>query len=158
MEAISRDLNDQLLKVLGSRRMMYMEYDDFERTTAGAEAVFHTWDDLIKEFTNVARDVTRKRSEKFLPIKINPAHAKLQERVIFVREFRKQHEQLHQTIVRVMTSPRAKTSTVVVDGQVKSVLEEESVSISDINAVEEVKLAYESVKNIDILDVSPGKR
>ncbi|CAO3629084.1 unnamed protein product [Cunninghamella echinulata] len=155
VEAISRDLNDQLLKVLGSRRMMYMEYDDFERTTAGAEAVFHTWDDLIKEFTNVARDVTRKRSEKFLPIKINPAHAKLQERVTFVRDFRKQHEQLHQTIVRVMTSPRAKTSTVVVDGQVKSVMEEESVSISDINAVEEVKLAYESVKNIDVLDVTP---
>ncbi|KAI7869607.1 dynein heavy chain [Mucor mucedo] len=156
VEAISRDLNDQLLKVLGSRRMMYMEYDDFERTTAGAEAVFHTWDELIKEFTNVARDVTRKRSEKFLPIKINPAHAKLQERVIFVRAFRKQHEQLHQTIVRVMTSPRAKKATVVVDGQVKSVMEEEeSVSISDINAVEEVKLAYESVKNIDVLDVSP---
>ncbi|CAO0793713.1 unnamed protein product [Mucor circinelloides] len=156
VEAISRDLNDQLLKVLGSRRMMYMEYDDFERTTAGAESVFHTWDDLIKEFTNVARDVTRKRSEKFLPIKINPAHAKLQERVTFVRAFRKQHEQLHQTIVRVMTSPRAKKATVVVDGQVKSVIEEEeSVSISDINAVEEVKLAYESVKNIDVLDVSP---
>ncbi|KAI8328287.1 dynein heavy chain [Blakeslea trispora] len=156
VEAISRDLNDQLLKVLGSRRMMYMEYDDFERTTAGAELVFHTWDDLIKEFTNVARDVTRKRSEKFLPIKINPAHAKLQERVTFVRAFRKQHEQLHQTIVRVMTSPRAKKATVVVDGQVKSVMEEEeSVSISDINAVEEVKLAYESVKNIDVLDVSP---
>ncbi|KAL0081796.1 dynein heavy chain [Phycomyces blakesleeanus] len=156
VEAISRDLNDQLLKVLGSRRLMYMEYEDFERTTSGAEAVFHTWDDLIKEFTNVARDVTRKRSEKFLPIKINPAHAKLQERVTFVRAFRKQHEQLHQTIVRVMTSPRAKKSTVVVDGQVKMTMEEEeSVSISDINAVEEVKLAYESVKNIDVLDVSP---
>ncbi|KAI8974487.1 dynein heavy chain [Pilobolus umbonatus] len=156
VEAISRDLNDQLLKVLGSRRMMYMEYEDFERTTAGAESVFNTWDELIKEFTNVARDVTRKRSEKFLPIKINPAHAKLQERVVFVRAFRKQHDQLHQTIVRVMTSPRAKKAIVVVDGQVKSVMEEEeSVSISDINAVEEVKLAYESVKNIDVLDVSP---
>lgn len=158
VEAISRDLNDQLLKVLGSRRLMYMEYDDFEKTTAGAEAVFQTWDDLIKEFTNVARDVTRKRSEKFMPIKINAAHAKLQERVTFVRAFRKQHEQLHQTIVRVMTSPRAKKSTVVVDGQVNSVMEEEeSISISDINAVEEVKLAYESVKNIDVLDVTPGK-
>ncbi|KAJ8651627.1 hypothetical protein O0I10_012803 [Lichtheimia ornata] len=156
VEAISRDLNDQLLKVLGSRRLMYMEYDDFEKTTAGAEAVFQTWDDLIKEFTNVARDVTRKRSEKFMPIKINAAHAKLQERVTFVRAFRKQHEQLHQTIVRVMTSPRAKKSTVVVDGQVNSVMEEEeSISISDINAVEEVKLAYESVKNIDVLDVTP---
>ncbi|CAM0135389.1 unnamed protein product [Umbelopsis sp. WA50703] len=156
VEAISRDLNDQLLKVLGSRKLMYMEYDDFEKAMASAEAVFHTWDDLIKEFTNVARDVTRKRSEKFLPIKINPAHAKLEERVTFVRAFRKQHEQLHQTIVKVMTSPRAKKAQVVEDGQVRSILkEEESVSVSDINSVDEVKLAYDSVKDIEVLDVSP---
>ncbi|CAG8697774.1 1167_t:CDS:2, partial [Ambispora gerdemannii] len=37
VEAISRDLNDQLLKVLGSRRLMYMEYDDFEKVMIGAE-------------------------------------------------------------------------------------------------------------------------
>ncbi|KAL1922601.1 uncharacterized protein VTP21DRAFT_10140 [Calcarisporiella thermophila] len=141
VEAISRDLNDQLLKVLGSRKLMYMEYEDFERITAGAEEVFHTWDDLIKEFTNVAREVTRKRSEKFLPIKINPAHAKLQERVTYVRTFREQHEQLHQTILRVMV-------------QSGGGAEEESVSVSDINAVEEVKLAYDCVRNIDVLDVS----
>jgi dynein heavy chain 1 len=35
------------------------------------------WGDLIKEFTNVTREVTRKRSEKFIPIKVQPAHAKL---------------------------------------------------------------------------------
>src|SRR5690349_5872761 len=84
VEAISRDLNDQLLRVLGSRRLMYMEYDEFEKATAGAIEVFKIWDDVIKEFTNVAREVTRKRSEKFLPIKINPAHAKVQERILFV--------------------------------------------------------------------------
>ncbi|CAG8595006.1 13150_t:CDS:1, partial [Ambispora gerdemannii] len=82
----------------------------------GAEEVFRTWEEVIKEFTNVAREVTRKRSEKFIPIIIHAAHSKLQERVTFVRGFRKQHEQL--------------------------------------NSMEKVKLAYESVKDIDVLDVS----
>ncbi|RUS15357.1 dynein heavy chain, N-terminal region 1-domain-containing protein, partial [Endogone sp. FLAS-F59071] len=154
VEAISHDLNDQLLKVLGSRRLMYMEYDDFEKATAGAVDVFRTWDDQIKEFTNVARDVTRKFKEKFLPIRFNSAHAKLQERVTFVRAFRKQHEQLHQTIVRVMTDPKGKKAVILSsDGVAESLVEEaESISISDINSVEEVKHAYESVKNIDVLE------
>ncbi|KAF9140779.1 hypothetical protein BGX30_005985 [Mortierella sp. GBA39] len=150
VEAISRDLNEQLLRVLGSRRLMYMDYDDFEKATAGAVEVFKTWDDLIKEFTYVARDVIHKRSEKFLPIKINPAHAKLQERVGFVRNFRKQHEQLHQTILKVMTKPSglsASRATLEIE-------ESESVSLSDVNAVEEVNLAYDSVKNVEVLDVS----
>ncbi|GBC42059.2 dynein heavy chain [Rhizophagus irregularis DAOM 181602=DAOM 197198] len=124
VEAISRDLNDQLLRVLGNRGLMYMEYEDFEKIMSGAEDVFKTWDENIKEFKDIARDVTRKRSDKFIPIKISPAHDKLQERVAFVRNFRKQHEQLHPTIVKV------------------------------INSMEEVKLAYESVKDIDVLDVS----
>ncbi|CAG8710109.1 2000_t:CDS:1, partial [Acaulospora colombiana] len=56
--------------------------------------VFRAWDDYIKDFTNVAREVTRKRSEKFIPIKINPAHAKLVERARYLRDWRRQHEQL----------------------------------------------------------------
>ncbi|CAI2172645.1 16667_t:CDS:10, partial [Funneliformis geosporum] len=155
VEAISRDLNDQLLKVLGSRRLMYMDYDDFEKVMAGAEDVFRTWDEMIKEFTNVARDMTRKRQDKFIPIKISPAHDKLQERVYFVRNFRKQHEQLHQTIVKVMSQPKGTTSKIMVEGEDKVVRqEEESVNMNDVNSMEEIKLAYESVKDIDVLDVS----
>jgi hypothetical protein len=44
--------------------------------------------------------VTRKRSEKFIPIKVVPAHAKLQERTRYLRDWRKQHEQ-----PAVMTGP-----------------------------------------------------
>ncbi|PKY36702.1 hypothetical protein RhiirB3_533611, partial [Rhizophagus irregularis] len=43
VEAISRDLNDQLLRVLGNRGLMYMEYEDFEKIMSGAEDVFKTW-------------------------------------------------------------------------------------------------------------------
>jgi hypothetical protein len=72
----------------------------FQIMTA-AHGVFRTWDDSVKDFTNVAREVTRKRSEKFIPIKINPAHAKLVERVRYLRDWRKKHEQL-----AVTTAPR----------------------------------------------------
>lgn len=133
---------------------MYMEYEDFEKIMSGAEDVFKTWDENIKEFKDIARDVTRKRSDKFIPIKISPAHDKLQERVAFVRNFRKQHEQLHQTIVKVMSQPKT-TTKIVVEGEDKVVRqEEESANTNDINSMEEVKLAYESVKDIDVLDVS----
>jgi len=62
--------------------------------------IFRTWDDLIKEFANVAREVTRKRSEKFIPIKVIHAHAKLQEQTRYLRDWRMQYEQL-----AVMTGP-----------------------------------------------------
>jgi len=130
---------------------MYMEYEEFEKATTGAIEVFKVWDEVIKEFTNVAREVTRKRSEKFLPIKINPAHAKVQERILFVCNFRKQHEQLHQTILKVMTKPSGFTTKTV------GAEDNEGVSLSDVNAVEEVRVAYDSVKDVDVLDVSPGK-
>ncbi|CAG8759205.1 12469_t:CDS:2, partial [Dentiscutata erythropus] len=146
VEAISRDLNDVLQKILCGRRLMYMEYNDFEKVMSGAEDVFRTWDEMIREFTNVARDVMRKNSYKFVPIKINPAHDKLQERVAFVRNFRRQHEQLYQTIVKIMIQPK-NAAKIVIEG-------EESFSIDDINSIKEVKVAYESVKDIDVLEVS----
>lgn len=75
-------------------------------------AVFSAWDDSLKEFTNVAREVTRKRSEKFLPIKINPAHAALQERVTYLRGFRKQHHEL-----QVMVGPLGTDTKRIGDGR-----------------------------------------
>lgn len=86
--------------MLSSQRLTYLDYPLFERAMAACQAVFLAWDDSFKEFTNVAREVTRKRSEKFIPIKISPVHAKLQERVLYFRQFRKQHHQL-----QVMVGP-----------------------------------------------------
>ncbi|CAG8502150.1 6068_t:CDS:10 [Scutellospora calospora] len=151
-EAISRDFNDVLLKVLDSHRLMYMDYNEFEKVIAGAEDVFITWDVLIREFTTVSRDVTRKRSDKFIPIKINPAHNILQERVAFVRNFRKRHEQL-QTIVTIMSQPKDALKTVI-KSENNIVQQEEGVIINAIKSMEEIKSAYESFKDIDVLDVS----
>lgn len=74
---------------------MYLSYPAFESAMSQSSLIFSTWDDSIKEFTNVAREVTRKRSEKFLPIKIESKEFfKLQERINYLRGWRKAHFQL----------------------------------------------------------------
>jgi dynein heavy chain 1 len=138
VEAISRDFNDQLLRILTSHRLPYTPYETFDRLLGQVTAIFRTWEDLIKEFTNVAREVTRKRSEKFIPIKVVNAHAKLQERTRYLRDWRKQHEQL-----AVMTGPTRGLSGSVLD-----------MGIGGMDMEEEVKEAYEVIKRIDVLDVS----
>jgi len=151
VEAISRDFNDQLLRILTSHRLPYTPYDMFERLLAQTMNIFRTWDDLMKEFTNVAREVTRRRSEKFIPIKISPAHAKLQERCRYLRDWRKQHEQL-----AVMTGPTKGLGGSFAGAGVAAGV----VGVRDAGGMdmeEEVKEAYEVVKRIDVLDVSVGK-
>ncbi|KAI0727592.1 dynein heavy chain, N-terminal region 1-domain-containing protein [Fomitopsis betulina] len=136
VEAISRDFNDQLLRVLTSHRLLYTPYETFERLLAQTVEIFRTWDDNIKEFTNVAREVTRKRMERFIPIKVVPAHAKLQDRCRYLRDWRKQHEQL-----AVMTGPTKGLGGV-------------GMEIGGVDMEAEVKEAYEVMKRIDVLDVS----
>jgi hypothetical protein len=139
VEAISRDFNDTLLRLLTSHRLAYTQYDTFERLLAQTATIFRTWDEWLKEFTNVAREVTRRRNEKFILIKITPAHTRLQERVRYLREWRKQHEQL-----AVMTGP---TKGLGLGGE----------GIGGMDMEEEVREAYEIVKRVDVLDVSQGK-
>ncbi|KAJ3336987.1 hypothetical protein HDU93_001788 [Gonapodya sp. JEL0774] len=153
VEAISRDLADQMLRVLTPRRLMYIPYSEFDRATAGCEGVFVTWEDEVKDFLPTARDLIRKRGEKPMPMKIVPAHAKLHERVKYVRQFRRGHEQLLETIQRVMGGEEDKK----VSSLAGTVGGESLVggSISGSTALEDVAQAYEIVKRVDVLDVSP---
>lgn len=145
--AISGDLDSQLHSLLSGRRLMHLEYRDFENLINVAEGVFKTWDDNIKDFTNVAREMSRKRSEKFIPIKINARHIATQERLAYIRTFRHGHEQLQRTIANVL-GPRS-----LEDGV--SAREARPDDIGDLDAVEEVAEAYAVLKDVDVLDVSP---
>ena len=114
-------------------------YDAFERLVSRTLNTFQTSDERMKELTIAAREVTKKRNEQFIPIKITPAHAKLQERTRYLREWQKQHEQLV-----VMTGPTLKGLGGV------------GMEVGGMDMEEEVKEAYETVKRIDMLDVSIG--
>jgi len=153
VEAISGDLDAQLHNLLSGRRLMHYDYGEFERLMNASDDVFRTWDDQLKDFTNVAREVTRKRSEKFIPIKIVPRHSATQERLQYLRTFRKAHEQLQRTVANVVEAHENATHRR--GGDDKGHLLSES--FGDMDAVGEVRQAYEALKDVDVLDLSPGK-
>jgi hypothetical protein len=64
VEAISHDFNDQLLRVLGSQRLMYMDHAKFEDVMALAADLFAAWDENMKDFTNVARESESRMSNQ----------------------------------------------------------------------------------------------
>lgn len=66
VEAISKDLNDQLIKILEEKRLMHQSFEDFIQVYQGACATLEIWDENIKEFITVARELTRKRGDKFI--------------------------------------------------------------------------------------------
>jgi dynein heavy chain 1 len=137
-EAISKDFNSQILSVLSTRKLMQIPFDDFLAIMRKCREAFHTWDENVKEFISICRDVTRKRSERFIPVKINPAHGLLQERLQFVELFRTQHEQLLSTIQKVIR-----------DGAGT-----EDLGLTDKGAIEDLQSAFEVIRGIDILDVT----
>lgn len=172
-----------------------------------AHLVFSAWDDSFKEFTNVAREVTRKRSEKFIPIKVSARHVKLEERVRYFRAFRKQHHQLLVMVGPLGSETTARTrgggagagaqgqdgegvgegegagegaaedgqeqaaaaaarewkstlGDIDMDAEVRLALSSSSFPVSSRSPSprvrRQVRQAYGSVKNVDVLDVSPG--
>ena len=66
VEAISKDLNDQLVKILDQKRLMYLSFEDFMEIYKGVCDITEIWDDNVKEFITIARELTRKRGDKFI--------------------------------------------------------------------------------------------
>jgi dynein heavy chain 1, cytosolic len=151
VEAISGDLDSQIHSLVHGRSIMHLEYPEFRDMMKKANAVWKAWDENLKDFTNVAREVMRRRNEKFIPIKIQPRHQKTLDRLQYVDTFRVNHEQLQRTIVNVLGSKSpASAATNGSVGEVPVLIEE----IGDVDASEEVAEAYAALKDVDVLDVS----
>lgn len=151
VEAISADLDSKLHSLLHGRSLMHLDYQGFSSVMKTADEIFATWDDNIKEFTNVAREVTRRRNDKFIPIKIQSRHAALQQRLKYVSTFRDNHEQLQRTIINVLGPKSGLENQVEKDMANGAVVIEE---MGDVDAVEEVKQAYDALRDVDLLDTS----
>ncbi|XP_065449670.1 cytoplasmic dynein 1 heavy chain 1-like isoform X1 [Chrysemys picta bellii] len=159
VEAISRDLSSQLLKVLGTRKLMHVAYEEFEKVMVACFEVFHTWDDEYEKLQVLLRDIVKRKREENLKMvwRINPAHRKLQARLDQMRKFRRQHEQLRAVIVRVLR-PQVTAVAQQNQGDVPEPQDMKAAEVlfdsADANAIKEVNLAYENVKEVDGLDVS----
>jgi dynein heavy chain 1 len=156
VEAISRDLGAQLLKVLGTRRLMHIPFDEFEKVMTQCFDVFTIWEDEYEKLQALLRDIIKKKRDEQMKMvwRISAQHKKLQSRMEHMRKFRRQHEQLRTVIVRVLR-PSVRDAAAPVEGedleQSKPTL---SLDAADANAIEEVNLAYENVKEVDCLDIS----
>lgn len=150
--AISGDLDRQLHSLLHGRTLMHLPFKEFQAVMDAAERIWKSWEESIKDFTNVAREVMRRRNEKFIPIKVTPRHTETQDRLSYVSTFRVNHEQLQRTIVTVLGSRQSDPLSAEESGGNQVVLVEE---IGDVDAVEEVSQAYAALKDVDVLDVSP---
>ena len=111
------------------------------------------------------RDIVKRKRDEHLKMvwRVNFAHKRLQSRIEHMRKFRRQHEQLRTVIVRVLrpssssSSANAMTqSTIEQTEQMQQERPAEVVALeaADTNAIEEVNLAYENVKEVDGLDIS----
>ena len=151
VEGISDDLNTQFRRVLNGRPLLSLSYDAFQDIVRAADSVWSTWEESVREFTTVARDLIRKRHTEFVPIKIAPRHTQVKDRLEYVNTFRRNHEQLQKTIINVLgrgPGPDAPSRPTSADGI--AILEE----IGDIDAVQEVADAFHAIRDVDVLDTS----
>ncbi|SCV03614.1 LANO_0G05204g1_1 [Lachancea nothofagi CBS 11611] len=65
-----------------------MEHADFEHAVDSLESLLHKWDDIIQDLTLVLREVTRKRSEKFVTVKLNSHTENLKSRINEIKVLR----------------------------------------------------------------------
>ncbi|KIW34320.1 uncharacterized protein PV07_01105 [Cladophialophora immunda] len=152
VEGISEDMNTQILRLLQGRSIMSLSWDEFTDLMNSVNLVWETWDDQMKSFTAVAREITRRKNTDFVPVKIVPRHAQTQERLRYVYRFRNDHEQLRRTIINVLGSKaHATDATRPAEDGGAAIIEE----LGDVDAVEEVAGAYDIVRHVDVLDVSP---
>jgi dynein heavy chain 1 len=167
IEAISKDLTTQLMKVLSTQRLMIVSFDDFEKTMKSCFSVFTAWDDEYEKLQAILRELAkRKRDELKMVWRINPSHKRLQNRLNVMQNFRRQHEQLRLVISRVLrpTNNNLSQDTSVDDHAANTIQTNQtqnqqqrldaSLDVADANAIEEVSLAYEKVKEVEALDIS----
>ncbi|KAJ8935144.1 hypothetical protein NQ314_012962 [Rhamnusium bicolor] len=156
VEAISRDLGAQLLKVLGTRRLMHIPFDEFEKVMTQCFDVFAIWEDEYEKLQALLRDIMKKKRDEHMKMvwRISAQHKKLQSRMEQMRKFRRQHEQLRTVIVRVLRPTIRETAAPIEGEDLEPPKPTFSLDAADANAIEEVNLAYENVKEVDCLDIS----
>ncbi|KAK6731031.1 hypothetical protein RB195_007476 [Necator americanus] len=147
IEAISRDMNAQILKVLGTRRLMHISIVEFDQLMMQCIQLFTKWDDEYDKFITLLRDISKKKRDEPVKLmwKVLPLHKKLEGRLVQIKAFRKQHEQLRVVIARVLRPAGTPSGETQPETQPHS---------GELTPVDQVNLAYEFVKEVDCLDVS----
>ena len=116
---------------------MIISFDDFEKTIKSCFAVFTAWDDEYEKLQAILRDLAkRKRDELKMVWRINPSHKRLQNRLIVMQNFRRQHEQLRLVISRVLRPSISQESSDDPNSQPTVTSLDAGLDVADANAIE----------------------
>mmetsp|Transcript_10644 Transcript_10644/g.10732 ORF Transcript_10644/g.10732 Transcript_10644/m.10732 type:complete len:296 (+) Transcript_10644:1246-2133(+) len=141
MEALSRDLSNQLLKVLSNYQIMYLEQKDFKVISKNIRHVFEVWFESLKGFKDMIRTQVTKRSDRtgitnLLNLEKNP----IKDRLDALIQFRYQHHKLKQVIGKTLSNQ----GTNMGSGGSRNFEEQ---------ALQDINDAYNLFLNINVLDV-----
>ncbi|GBG31493.1 Dynein heavy chain, cytoplasmic [Hondaea fermentalgiana] len=165
VESLSRDMNDQILAVLASRDLMQMPYAEFDGIARSCQALFRTWDDNVRTFRELARDLAKRRGAERLPPKLTFEHAHLQERIEDLRSFRAAHEKLHTVLEKVDLSSTedaaAAEKSAAASREIAASPRSQASAVDDGHQEEQkserpdsIAAAYEVVAAVNVLDLS----
>ncbi|KAJ8610930.1 hypothetical protein MRB53_038234 [Persea americana] len=152
MEAISSDLTQQVLRLLNGRTLMQLSYEDFGAVLSQVGTIWQVWEDQSREFTDVARELVRKRTSRFVPIRFSERHQELKARLQYISNFRAKHDQLESTISTISSEESEDDHNVVQSSKAILVSNVNGESPNDL--VEAMGNAYSAVSNLNVLDIS----
>jgi dynein heavy chain 1 len=119
-------------------QLLTSDFNAADNVMGECAALFGTWRQQFGEFATLLRKLATRRNQHKLPIKCLVDNRALEERVLSVRRFRRQHEQLRSVIVHALPSGGA----------------------SDVDAAAEIAAAYAATATTtDVLaqlDAPPG--
>ena len=153
LEALARDMHDQLLRVLGGMQLMSAPLSQFHEALLATEDVLEQWSARVESL--VKPDKRQKSASARL-------HLALRQRLELLRAFRDQHEQLRGTIAKVLR-PTAANTAANADGAAGGALAPAPQAsatgaagdLASLDAVAEVDQAYLPVERMDVLDLTP---
>eukprot|EP00741_Cyanophora_paradoxa_P023561 tig00021590_g22758.t1 len=127
VDAVWRDAQVQLVRLLQARRLMALPFDEFDAIAANCERLFTSWEAHFIKFRDEARELAKRRNEK-LPARL--PDLQLSRRIGTLRAFRRQHEDLRSVIGRVLGGG------------------------AEAGVLRDIAAAYDTVAAVDVLDTS----
>lgn len=137
MNALTQDINEQMLKILSNYQIMHLDYQEFEALKKEIQSVFALRFDKITEFRNMINSNRSRLDQTSNKVMDNIMKNPLQDRLERIFIFRKHHYKFSQIIRKTLSNE--------VSGDKKNL---EDVALSKIDE------AYQSFNGINVLDTS----
>lgn len=137
MNALTQDLNEQLLKILSNFQIMHLDYQEFEGLKKEIQSVFVLLFDKINDFRTMINSNRSRLDQTSSRVMDNIMKNPLKERLERIFLFRKHHHKFRQIIKKTLSNE--------VSGDKKNL---EDVALSKINE------AYQFFNGINVLDIS----